>query len=130
MELVRYEKVVSSLPWTLTANTIYLVRTGTGFDMYVTNDTGLVVAYPVNSKNTFETVSKNLSSYNWAFNYTGVDLTSIVYTIPSVWTITKTLNYTSWVLTSIVLSGNTPGGIALTKTLWYTSGVLTSVTYS
>lgn len=74
----------------------------------------------------FETISKNLSSLGATFNYTTGVLTSIVYANG----ITKTLNYTSGVLTSVVLSGATPGGIFLTKTLNYTSGNLTSVSYS
>ncbi|SMO73935.1 hypothetical protein SAMN06265173_11241 [Thalassovita litoralis] len=40
-------KVVSSLPGTLVANTIYLVRTGAGFDLYVSDSTGSV-AHRVN----------------------------------------------------------------------------------
>lgn len=78
---------------------------------------------------TFETVSKNLTSWNYTLNYTLGDLTSIVYT-NGVDIITKTLYYTTGDLTSIVLSGDTPAGIDLTKTLTYTSGDLTGVTYS
>ena len=79
---------------------------------------------------TFETVNKNLSTYPAALNYNGSgDITSVVYTVPG-GTITKTLNYTSGDLTSIVLSGNTPAGINLTKTLNYTAGNLTGVSYS
>jgi len=78
---------------------------------------------------TFETVSKNLKGYPTTLNYTSGALTSIVYTIPS-GTITKTLNYISEVLSSIVLSGNTPDGISLTKTLNYTAGQLLSIGYS
>lgn len=77
----------------------------------------------------FETVSKNLKSWDYTLNYTSGDLTSIVYT-DGVDTITKTLNYTSGDLTSIVLSGDTPSGIDLTKTLSYTSGDLTGIAYS
>jgi len=40
-------KVVSSLPGILTANTLYLVRIGTGFRPFVTNASGTVVAYPL-----------------------------------------------------------------------------------
>ena len=76
--------------------------------------------------NSFETVSKNLSSVGATFNYTGSQLTSIVYTSG----ITKTLNYTGSQLTSIVLSGSTPSGIDLTKTLSYTGSQLTGVAYS
>jgi hypothetical protein len=79
---------------------------------------------------TFETVSKNLRVYDYVLNYTGGQLTSIVYTIPAIGTITKTLNYTGDQLTSIVLSGNTPGSIDLTKTLSYTGDQLTGVIYS
>lgn len=78
----------------------------------------------------FETVSKNLKAYPFSLNYTGSNLTSIVYTVGAS-SITKTLNYTSNVLTSIVLSGSgLPSGISLTKTLNYTGTDLTSVSYS
>jgi hypothetical protein len=42
-------KVVAALPGTLVANTIYFVRVGAGFDLHVTNDQGLVVAYTLNA---------------------------------------------------------------------------------
>ena len=80
--------------------------------------------------NFYEIVNKNLKSYPAALNYNGSgDITSVVYTVPG-GTITKTFNYTSGDLTSIVLSGNTPAGINLTKTLNYTAGNLTGVSYS
>lgn len=44
------KKIVSALPATLTANTIYFVRVGTGVDLFVTNDQGTVVPYPLNQK--------------------------------------------------------------------------------
>jgi len=81
------------------------------------------------SELTFETVSKNLKSWNYSLNYAGSTLSNIVYTSGSQ-TITKTLNYSDGILTSLVLSGDTPIGIALTKTLSYTSGSLTSISYS
>lgn len=46
MEL-RVEKYVSSLPGTLTKNTVYYVKVGSAINVYVTNDTGTIVAYPV-----------------------------------------------------------------------------------
>lgn len=76
--------------------------------------------------NSFETVSKNLSAEDATLNYTGDNLTSIVYASG----VTKTLNYTGANLTSIVLSGSTPGGIDLTKTLSYTGDALTGIVYS
>ena len=78
------------------------------------------------STSTFETVSKNLTAVGATLNYTGQNLTSIVY----VGGITKTLNYTGDNLTSVVLSGTTPEGIDLTKTLTYTGDNLTGVSYS
>ncbi|MDF3932161.1 hypothetical protein [Pseudomonas citronellolis] len=48
MAKVLHHKVVATLPSTLEANSIYLVRVGTGFDQYVTNSTGQIVAYPMN----------------------------------------------------------------------------------
>ena len=91
--------------------------------------TGLQTALNAKLGETFETVSKNLKAYPAVLNYSGGNLTSIVYTIGA-GSITKTLNYTSGALTSIVLSGDTPSGIELTKTLNYTTGVLTSISYS
>jgi hypothetical protein len=42
-------KVVSSLPGTLEANTLYFVRTGAGFNIYLTDNTGLLVFQPNSS---------------------------------------------------------------------------------
>lgn len=75
---------------------------------------------------TFETVSKNLDASGATLNYTGDNLTSIVYANG----ITKTLSYTGDNLTSVILSGSTPSGIDLTKTLSYTGDNLTGVAYS
>ncbi|QRY79626.1 hypothetical protein JVX91_00495 [Pseudomonas sp. PDNC002] len=48
MAKVLQHKVVSALPSPLEANSIYFVRVGTGFDIYVTNSSGTIVAYPIN----------------------------------------------------------------------------------
>ena len=81
------------------------------------------------SSETFETVSKNLKGNPYVLNYSGNRLVSVVYTLDS-GSITKNLNYTGDLLTSIVLSGDTPAGIALTKTLGYSFGKLVSISYS
>lgn len=47
MAVLKVEKVVSALPGTLAADTIYCVRVGAGFDLYVTDTTG-AIAYQVN----------------------------------------------------------------------------------
>lgn len=48
MGIITHHKVVASLPAELEPNSIYYVRAGEGFDQYVTNSGGLVVAYPMN----------------------------------------------------------------------------------
>lgn len=50
MAVIKHHKHVAALPGTLEANSVYYVRTGAGFDIYVTNDSGLVVAYPLNTQ--------------------------------------------------------------------------------
>lgn len=45
---LRNEKVVSVLPSTLIADTVYYVRTGAGFDIYVTDQTG-TTAHKINN---------------------------------------------------------------------------------
>lgn len=40
--IIRFEKIVSRLPSELEPNTIYFVRVGTGFDLYVTDMTGKI----------------------------------------------------------------------------------------
>lgn len=47
MQLLQH-KVVSTLPVLLQPNSIYYVRNGTGFDQYITNSSGIIVAYPEN----------------------------------------------------------------------------------
>ncbi|HHA18783.1 MAG TPA: hypothetical protein ENK70_03665 [Methylophaga sp.] len=42
MALFRIEKVISTLPDPLSPNTIYLVRVGEGFDLYVSDATGSI----------------------------------------------------------------------------------------
>jgi hypothetical protein len=78
---------------------------------------------------TYETVSKNLASWDATYAYTLGVLDTITYT-DGVDTIVKTFGYTLGVLTSITLSGDTPGGIELVKTLTYTGADLTSVDYT
>lgn len=48
MAELKVHKVVGSLPETLEASSLYIVRTGAGFDLHVTNESGLVVAYALN----------------------------------------------------------------------------------
>ena len=44
----KISKVVAALPTVLTPDTIYLVRRGDGFDMYVTDATATPTAKPLN----------------------------------------------------------------------------------
>ena len=45
----RAEKVVANLPATIEPNTLYVVRVGSGFDLYVSDSTG-ATAHALNSK--------------------------------------------------------------------------------
>lgn len=133
MSVVRFAKVVSSLPGTLAPDTVYFVRTGAGFDLRVTDATGSI-AHELNTdsggaaEDTFEIVSKNLRSENATLGYDGAgNLETLTYADG----IVKTLAYNSGGdLVSITLSGATPNGISLVKTLTYTSGNLTGVSYA
>lgn len=49
MAQLRTHKFVSALPVQLEANAIYFVRVGSGFDLYVTNSTGTIVAQKLNN---------------------------------------------------------------------------------
>lgn len=46
-QVIKFVKVVSALPGTLDNNTIYFVKSGFEVLAYVTNDLGMVVAYPL-----------------------------------------------------------------------------------
>jgi hypothetical protein len=75
---------------------------------------------------TFETVSKNLDASDATYGYTLGELTSITYANG----IVKTLAYGVDGLSTVTLSGSTPGGIDLVKTLIYSGGDLTSASYT
>ncbi len=89
MAVVRFEKVVSALPGTLTPNTLYMVRVGDGFDVYVSDSTG-AVAHALNSgggggaAETLGTITGqtlDLSSGN-VFDYTPTENTTFVFSNP------------------------------------------------
>lgn len=48
MAQIKVDKVVVALPSTLEPNTVYAVRVGVGFDLYMSDDTGSI-AHPLNS---------------------------------------------------------------------------------
>lgn len=52
MSILKLHKVIANLPSTLEPNSIYAVRTGAGFDLYITDTTGNV-AHKVNTGATF-----------------------------------------------------------------------------
>jgi hypothetical protein len=62
MGLLKAHKVVSALPDPLEADAVYFVRVGSGFDLYVTNSLGTVVAYALN-----QALTLSLSSVPVAF---------------------------------------------------------------
>lgn len=50
MANIKHHKFVASLPAVLEADSIYFVRVGSGYDQYVTNHSGQIVAYPMNQQ--------------------------------------------------------------------------------
>lgn len=48
MATVKHHKVVSALPALVEADSIYYVRVGRGFDIYVTNALGVITSYSLN----------------------------------------------------------------------------------
>lgn len=128
-------KLLTSSEYSLTGNQLTVTPTN-GFD----SETDQISVYQSgfeasgeqssSIEDTFETISKNLSSHPSVINYAGGDITSIVYNLGAGQSINKTLNYTNGDITNVVLSGNTPQGISLTKTLTYTDVNITSITYS
>jgi len=81
---------------------------------------------PTTDAETFETVAQNLDGEDAQYTYIGENLSTIEYANG----IIKTFSYTGDNLTSVVLSGSTPGGINLTKTFTYSGETLTDITYS
>ena len=86
--------------------------------------------YVFNSaEETFESVLRNLKSYQADYTYSNGKITFVLYTIGTE-SITETVNYSGDTITSIVLSGDTPSGISLTKSFNYTGTNISSFTYS
>lgn len=63
MAVFRAEKVVSALPSTLEPDTIYFVRTGEGFDIYVSDATG-AAAHPLNADAALGDIADALDTVN------------------------------------------------------------------
>jgi hypothetical protein len=105
-------KEVAALPATLTANTLYFVRRGAGFDIYVTDNTGLLVYKANNTDDPLKSPT---------FTYTSGNLSQIVYADGS----TKTLTYAAGQLTRIDL---VRGAVTYRKDFTYSGGNLASIT--
>ena len=77
----------------------------------------------------FEVVSKNIKAYPYEISYLSDVVSLISYTTPG-GVVDKTFNYVLGKVSSIVLSGATPGGIQLTKTFSYIGDAIAEVAYS
>lgn len=73
MPKLKHEKYVSALPSTLVGDTIYYVRTGAGFDVYVTNSTGTIVAYPLNEPSSITDIYSKINSFLISLNFLSTD---------------------------------------------------------
>ncbi|WP_394424747.1 hypothetical protein [Vreelandella stevensii] len=63
MAKFRAEKVVASLPDVLAPDTVYYVRTGEGFDLYVSDATG-AAAHPLNADAALGDIAAALDAIN------------------------------------------------------------------
>jgi hypothetical protein len=144
---LKYSDVVGNVPGALNPGEVFLNRADgllyyshTGGQVQVLNTPSLAgppgptgPAGPPGPQGaipeSFELVAKNIRSYPAVLGYSNGVLATITYNIPT-GAVVKTFNYTDGLLTSIVLSGATPAGIALTKLLTYSDGVLVNVSYS
>lgn len=102
---------------------------GTGVTVDNTDPHNPIVSATSSSVETFESVLRNLKSYQADYTYSNGKITSVLYTIGAE-SITETVNYSGDTITSIVLSGDTPSGISLTKSFNYTGTNISSFTYS
>lgn len=66
--IIRFEKIVSKLPTDLEPNTIYFVRVGTGFDLYVTDMTGKI-ANSLNLPSVQPTITRTRSWIEYITDY-------------------------------------------------------------
>jgi hypothetical protein len=115
MPVLYARKEVATLPVTLQANCIYAIRSGRGFDLYISDSTGSVAHKLNNTDNPLKSP---------VFTYTSGKLTGISYSDGS----TKILQYTSGILTRLDLLS--PTGYLTRKDFTYSSGVLSSITES
>ena len=113
---ITVQLIYSGTTWQVTATTGARGPTGN------TGNTGSFVT-------TYETIAKNLSGYPYTMNYSANVLISTVYTTPSSSTITKSFNYSSGILSSIVITGDSLSN-TYTKIFTYTNGLISSVGYT
>lgn len=80
---------------------------------------------------TYETINRNLKANDATFFYTvDSDIDYIEYNTPG-GTITKTFNYdVDSNITSVVLSGDLPGGVDTTKSFSYTGEDISNIAYT
>lgn len=127
--------------WMESGDTSYLKLDQTVPQIFIGGDltgTGLIkvteglVGIDTNNyvEHSFETISKNLKAYAAAITYDGSLIDYITYDLGGGLSIVKTYNYSSDLVSTIVLSGDTPAGISLTKTFTYSGTTLTDITYS
>lgn len=105
-------KEISALPVILSPSTIYAVRRGVGFDLYVSDNTG-TIAHKVNNTDD--------PSISPIFTYSAGLLTGITYSDGTI----KILTYVSGQLTQI---DRIKTGVTTRKMFIYANGALASIT--
>lgn len=67
MSDLKIYKEIGSVPNTFGSDSIYAVRTGPGFDLFMTDTTGSV-AYKINSETSAMKIAEDTSDFTAAFN--------------------------------------------------------------
>lgn len=112
MSILKARKEVAVLPSVLEADTIYVIRAGAGFDLYISDNTG-AIAHKLNGCATALTSP--------VFAYTNGVLSGITYTDGSF----KTFSYLNGKVITIDL---TRGLVKTRKTFNYIGDILNSIT--
>lgn len=107
MAVIKHHKYVASLPGTLEANSIYYVRAGAGFDIYVTNSSGTIVAYPLNLTDAWALQPIGVPFDIWT-HLPGVELPPTDNPNYRYIKLTASDSYNAGVLTSESVSGSAP----------------------
>jgi hypothetical protein len=123
------ENVSDDLLLTMSGITVELIYSGSSWIVTATAGVAGASGATGSLPTSYETVSKNLSSYAYTITYTGNNVASVAYTTPS-GTITKSYTYTNGSISQISISGDGLGYTYKKNLTYDASGFITNVSYT